>query len=235
MRPSTPGRAQTVARPSAAFLPHQEKVQVCSHFTHAKHNDRQKKHRHNKIMNVSHSPLKEGNFSMSTFSGVTKRLLLCFLGGFTSGMVSLGVPCGDLRRFKVDALGGVSPAKFFPNGLRAGIGSGGISVVVLTTMLGGAAPAPLAFTFPAPFGPPYRLSVLAGMVEEDEPDALDDVWMLCSEVTAGDAVLDPEDEVDAVLSVLAFDEETPGVLFFEGTGGGTDPGWAGPTREETRW
>lgn len=153
------------------------------------------------------------------------RLLLCFLGGFTSGIVSLGVPCGDRNRFKVDALGGVSPVKLFPNGLRAGIGSGGISVEALTTMLGGGDGSPLALL--TPFGPPagYRLSDVAPpaeTVDEDEAAEGVDVWMLWREVTAGDA-LDADEDEDVVLKVLAFEDETPGG-FLAGGGGGIDPG-----------
>lgn len=163
---------------------------------------------------------------MSTFSGVTKRLLLCFLGGLTSGIVSLGVPCGDRNRFKVDALGGVSPPKLFPSGLRSGIGSGGISVEALTTMLGGGEGSPLALL--APFGPPagYRLSGAAApaeTVDEDEPADGVDVWMLWREVTAGDAAVDEDEDEEFVLNVLAFEDDTPGG-FLAGGGGGIDPG-----------
>lgn len=94
-------------------------------------------------------------------------------------------------------------------------------------MLGGGEGSPLALL--VPFTPPMwcRLSGVAApapTVDEDEAAEGVDVWMLCREVTAGDTVLDADEDDDVALNVLAFEEATPGGVVFAGGGGGIDPG-----------
>ena len=87
-------------------------------------------------------PMKGGSFSISTFSVITKRLLLCFLGGFpTIGMVSFGPV---RRRVSVFARGGVTdPSR---ECLSMVAGSGAASG--LTTTMGGAGAARSGAAYP---------------------------------------------------------------------------------------
>ena len=74
-------------------------------------------------------PIKGGNFSISTFSVITKRLLRCLRGGFT-GIVSLGP---ERSLLSVELRGGVgSPVNDVRSMVSGGEGSG------LTTTIGGA-------------------------------------------------------------------------------------------------
>lgn len=80
---------------------------------------------------LQHLPMKDGNFSISTFSVMTNRLLRCFRGGFpTIGMVSFGPV---LKRPSVLDLGGVLGPS--PRDVRS---MGSEEASELTTTIGGA-------------------------------------------------------------------------------------------------
>lgn len=75
------------------------------------------------------APIKGGNFSISTFSVITKRLLRCFRGGLT-GIVSFGP---ERSLLSAEFRGGAgSPVNDVLSMVSGGDGSG------LTTTIGGA-------------------------------------------------------------------------------------------------
>jgi hypothetical protein len=75
------------------------------------------------------APIKAGNFSISTFSVITKRLLRCFRGGLT-GIVSFGPERSLLSAEFREGAG--SPVNVVLSMVSGGDGSG------LTTTIGGA-------------------------------------------------------------------------------------------------